>query len=88
MTKPIGEREGTGTVEMRVLVPSDAQHGEYTVPVQVDAEAVGSRLTTGGWITFTIIKPTPAIGTDIQTAMTLLLASLLFILVAYAYLKR
>jgi len=57
------------------------------VPAAVEADAVGTKLTTSGYITFTIVKPTPVVGTEVQTIMTYLFAALLLILVAYAYLK-
>jgi len=58
------------------------------VPAAVEADAVGTKLTTSGYITFTIVKPTPIVGTEMQNAMTLVFAALLLALVAYAYLKR
>jgi hypothetical protein len=86
VTKDVGGREGHGEVSISVLVPSSTQPGEYTVPATADAEAAGTRLTTGGWITFTVVKPaTPTIVPDI---MTYVIALILLALVAYAYLKR
>jgi len=70
--KDIGAREGYSEVGIRILVPSDAPLGEYTVPATVEAEAVGTKLTTGGYITFTIVKPTPAAGTEMQMQKSLL----------------
>jgi len=87
VTKEIGSREGYGELEIRLNVPADAPPGKYSVPAQIDAEAVGSRLTTNGWITFTIIKPTP-LSSQVPDYMTYLFAALLIILVAYAYIKR
>ena len=88
VTKDIALREGYGEIGIRVIVPSDAPLGEYTVPATVEAEAVGTKLTTSGWITFTLVKPTLAVGTEMQTIMTYVFAALLLALVAYAYLKR
>jgi len=87
VTKDFGATEGYGEVGIRVLVPSNAEPGEYTVPVQMDAEAAGSRLITGGWITFTVEKPALPT-TAVPDYMTYLFAALLLALVAYAYLKR
>ena len=79
-------RSGHGEVSISVLVPSNTQPGEYTVPATADAEAAGTRLTTGGWITFTVVKPVaPTIVPDL---MTYVIALILLALVAYAYLKR
>jgi hypothetical protein len=58
------------------------------VPAAVEADAVGTKLTTSGWITITLVKPTPAIGTEMQTLMTYVFAALLIAVIAYAYLKR
>lgn len=57
------------------------------MPAAVEADAVGTKLTTSGYITFTIVKPTPIVGTEMQTIMTYVFAALLLALVA-AYLKR
>jgi hypothetical protein len=88
VTKQVGDREGYGEVQIRVKIPKDADLGDYTVPTQVDVEAVGNRLTSSGWITFTIIPPPPPAPTQIPDYMTYLFAALLLVLVAYAYLKR
>jgi len=88
VAKQIGATEGKGSIEVRVIVPADAQPGEYTVPATVEAEAVGGRVTAGGYITFTIVKPAPPLPSQVPDYMTYLFAALLLTLVAYAYLKR
>jgi len=56
-TKEIGAREGCGEVSIRLVLPLDAEPGEYTVPATVEAEAVGNCLTTSGYIVFTVLTP-------------------------------
>ena len=58
------------------------------MPAAVEADAVGTKLTTSGYITFTIVKPTPVVGTEVQTIMTYLFAALIVAALAVAYLKR
>jgi hypothetical protein len=86
--KQIGATEGKGSIEVRVIVPADAQPGEYTVPATVEAKVVGGRVTAAGYVTFTIVKPTPPLPSQVPDYMTYLFAALLLTLVAYAYLKR
>ena len=57
------------------------------MPAAVEADAVGTKLTTSGWITFTVVKPVPPT-TTVPEIMTPIFALLLLVLVGYAYLKR
>lgn len=75
-------------VVLGVIVPADAAEGQYTVPVQVDAKAVGNVLTTSGWVTFTVQKPAPQVGADVETVMTWVFVALLVAVIAYAFLKK
>jgi len=89
LTKPIGEKEGSGTVQIQVLIPADAHLGNYTVPVTVDAEALGALLTTSGWITFNIQPPaSSSTSIEIMNTMTIIFIAILSILIAYAYKRR
>ena len=84
--KQIGEDHGTGEVEVRIIAPENAQPGEYTVPVIIHAEAVGSRIETNGYLTFSIIqKPAPI--SLVPEYMTLIFAAALAGIILYAYLK-
>jgi len=85
LTKEVGLREGYGEVVIRVTVPMDAETGEYTVPVTVEVEAVWTKVTANGYLTFAVIRPAPGAVPDY---MTILLAALLLALVAAAYLRR
>jgi len=87
VTKEVGAIEGYGEVGICLLVSNNAQPGEYEVPAQIDAEAVGSQLTTSGWITITVMKPAAPI-TMVPDFVTYLFAMLLLFLVAYAYIKK
>jgi hypothetical protein len=84
--KAIGELVGTGEVQIRIIAPEDAEPGEYTVPVTVRAEAVGSLIETNGYLTFSIIPKAPQISL-VPEYMTWIFAALLSALVLYAYLK-
>jgi hypothetical protein len=86
VSKGIGDWEGRGAITIRLMVPGDAQLGEYTLPVTVDAEAVGGRITAGGWVTFNVVQPSPAYS-PVPDYMTYLFAALLLSIVAAAYLK-
>jgi hypothetical protein len=82
--KPLGEEAGKGEVQIRIIAPETAEPGEYTVPVTVRAEAVGSQIETNGYITFSIIKPAISL---VPEYMTWIFAFLLATLVLYAYIK-
>ena len=84
--KPIGEEVGTGEIELHIMAPETAQPGDYTVPVTIRAEAVGSRIDTNGYLTFSILrKPTPI--SLIPEYMTWIFVAAIISLILYAYLK-
>jgi len=85
--KQIGEREGYGWIEVRLIVPEHAEPGEYSIPVTLDAEAVGSIITSNGYFTFEIASPGLRLPALIPDYMTYLFAGLLLAIVATAYLK-
>jgi hypothetical protein len=84
LTKPIGERAGSGMIAARSTVPDSAQTGQYTVPVALDIEAVGGRGTTNSYVTFTVTRLT----SPIPDYMTYVFAVLFVAIVLTAYLKR
>jgi len=84
--KPIGSEVGTGEIEIRIIAPENAHLGDYTVPVVVKAEAVGSQIQTNGYVTFSIVPQTPQISL-VPEYMTWIFAAALIAIVAYAYLK-
>jgi uncharacterized membrane protein len=71
---------------LRINVPPDAETGEYSIPIQVDANVVGARATTSTWINFTV-KSLSFFG-EIPDYMSWLFLLLLAAIVAYAYIKR
>jgi len=84
--KPIGEEVGTGEIELRIIAPENAEPGDYTVPVVVKAEAVGSQIQTNGYMTFSIIPQTPPVSL-VPEYMTWVFAGALIAMVLYSYLK-
>jgi len=84
--KPIGSEVGTGEIELRIITPENAQPGDYTVPVAVKAEAVGSRIQTNGYITFSILPQTPPVSL-VPEYMTWIFTGALIVIVLYSYLK-
>jgi len=84
--KPIGEEVGTGEVELRIIAPENAEPGDYTVPVVVKAEAVGSQIQANGYLTFSITPQVPQISL-VPEYMTWIFAAALAGLILYAYLK-
>lgn len=85
--KGVGVTEGYGEVEIHVLVSSDAQSGEYTVPTQIDVDAVGSHMTTSRWIIIAVTKST-SFNNMVPDLITFILTVLFLALVIYAYLKK
>ncbi|MCW4020103.1 MAG: ParB N-terminal domain-containing protein [Candidatus Bathyarchaeota archaeon] len=89
VTKQIGAKEGSGELKICVIAPDDAQVGEYSIPLSMDAETVGSKLTGNGWVTITVMKPTPpAPSTDIMLGMSVMFSIILAAIVGYGYLRR
>jgi len=84
--KPIGEEVGMGEIELRIIVPENAQPGDYAVPVVVKAEAVGSQIQANGYLTFSITPQAPPVSL-LPEYMTWIFAAALIAIVAYAYLK-
>ena len=84
--KPIGEEVGTGEIELRIIAPENAEPGDYTVPVVVKAEAVGSQIQVNGYVTFSIIPQAPSVSL-VPEYMTWIFAAALAGLILYAYLK-
>jgi hypothetical protein len=84
--KDVGSETGVGEIEIRIIAPENAQPGEYTVPVTIQAEAVGSRIETNGYITFSVVQaPTPV--SLVPDYMTWIFAAVLAAITLYAYLK-
>ena len=78
---------GLGLVAIRLNAPADAKPGDYTVPVRVEAEAIGNRIETSSSLSFSIVEPTVA-GGGISEIMTYLFAALIIVAIAAAYLKK
>ncbi len=83
VSKQVGSETGMGAVTIRLMVPRDAQPGDYTVPVRIHAEAVGNQIETGGYLTFRVVEPTRP-STAYPDYMTILFAAIIIT----AYLKR
>jgi len=84
--KPIGSEVGTGEIELRIIVPEDAQPGDYTVPVTIRAEAVGSQIETNGYLIFSIIPQAPSVSL-VPEYMTWIFAAAIITVILYAYFK-
>jgi len=84
--KPIGEEVGTGEIELRIIAPENAEPGDYTVPVVVKAEVVGSQIQANGYLTFSITPQAPP-ASLVPEYMTWIFAGALIIIVLYSYLK-
>ena len=84
--KPIGEEVGTGEIELRIVAPKNAELGDYTVPVLVKAEAVGSQIRANGYVTFSITPQAPPISI-VPEYMTWIFAAAIIAIIIYAYLK-
>jgi hypothetical protein len=87
LTKQIGSMTGAGIVTVRLNAPADAKPGDYTVPVRVEAEAIGNRIETSNQLSFSVVEPTIA-GGGVSEIMTYLFAALIIVAIAAAYLKR
>ena len=84
--KPIGEEVGAGEIELRIVAPKNAEPGDYTVPVLVKAEAVGSQIQANGYLTFRITPQTPPVSI-VPEYMTWIFATAIIAIIIYAYLK-
>jgi len=84
--KPIGEEAGKGEIELRIIAPENAETGDYTVPVLVKAEAVGSQIQANGYVTFSITPQAPPVSL-VPEYMTWIFAAAIIAIILYAYLK-
>ncbi|RLI10945.1 hypothetical protein DRO35_05815, partial [Candidatus Bathyarchaeota archaeon] len=84
--KPIGEEVGTVEIELRIIAPENVEPGDYTVPVVVKAESVGSQIQANGYVTFSIIPQAPPVSL-VPEYMTWIFAGALIAIVLYSYLK-
>ena len=84
--KPIGEEVGKGEIELRIIAPENAEPGDYTVPVVVKAESVGSQIQTNGYLIFSIVPQAPPVSI-VPEYMTWIFAIAIIAIILYAYLK-
>jgi len=87
VTKQVGEMQGKGSVAIRLIVPADAKQGDYSVPVEVDAEALGGRVTANGWVNFAVGQQTHPAG-PVSDLMTYVFAVIVLVFVLWAYFRR
>jgi hypothetical protein len=85
VTKQVGETQGKGSVAIRLIVPTDAKQGDYSIPVEVDAEALGGRVTANGWVNFAVGQQ---LAGPVSDLMTYVFAAMLLVLVVWAYFRR
>ena len=59
---------------IRLIVSADSRQGDYSVPVEVDAEALRGRVTANGWVDFSVEQQ---LAGPVSDLMTYVLAAML-----------
>jgi len=87
VTKQMSDMSGTGSVAVRITVPSDAQPGDYSVVAEVDATGPGGSVASSGYVNFTVVQPS-ILSSPVSDLMAFLFVLILGIFVAYTYFFR